>query len=203
MFKIRSPEATVKAAAESAMREVVSHTPIAQALAEGRKVIEDDVRELLQAHLNQYGSGIEITEVQLQRVDPPNEVIESYRDVQRARTDFSRLKNDSEAYRNKIIPEARGDAERVLQEAEGYKQSVVAHAEGEANRFESILTGYAVAPQVTQKRLYIEAMESVLKGAKKVILDKSGSGVVPYLPLEALAPKVSVEEPVQPEEGGL
>lgn len=192
LFNVRAPEATVKAAAESAMREVVGQTPIAEALAEGRRTIEDRVKILLQNLLNEYKAGIEITEVQLQRVDPPSEVIDAFRDVQRARADLERLRNDAEAYRNKIIPEARGDAERIIQEAEGYKQRVIAEAQGQASRFNAVLNSYSKAPEVTQKRMYLETLEELLSKANKVILDKSMSGkegVLPYLPLEGLKPK--------------
>ncbi len=192
LFNVRAPEATVKAAAESAMREVIGQTPIAEALAEGRRSIEDRVKILLQNLLNEYKAGIEVTEVQLQRVDPPSEVIDAFRDVQRARADLERLRNDAEAYRNKIIPEARGDAERIIQEAEGYKQRVIAEAQGQASRFNAVLSSYSKAPEVTQKRMYLETLEDLLSKANKVILDKSMSGkegVLPYLPLEGLKPK--------------
>ena len=192
LFKIQSPHATVKAAAESTMREVIGQTPIAEAMAEGRRHIEDRVKILLQDLMNEYQAGITITEVQLQRVDPPAEVIDAFRDVQRARADLERLRNDAEAYRNKIIPEARGDAERIIQEASGYKQQVIQAAEGQANRFNSVVTAYAKAPDITQKRMYLETMETIFSQTNKVIMDGSqlkGNNVLPYLPLEGLKPK--------------
>ena len=191
LFNVRSTDATVKAAAESTMREIISQTPIAEAMAEGRRTIEEKVKILLQDLMNEYKAGIEITEVQLQRVDPPSQVIDAFRDVQRARADLERLRNDAEAYRNKIIPEARGDAERIIQGAEGYKQKTIQEAEGQANRFGSILDAYEKAPEVTQKRMYIETMEHVLESTNKVIMDSSPGkgGVLPYLPLDALKPK--------------
>src|SRR5216684_5751714 len=173
LFNIRNQEATVKAVAESAIREVVGRTPIAAALAEGRGKIENDTQKLLQDILDAYGGGITVTQVQLQKVDPPTPVIDAFRDVQRARADQERKRNEAEAYRNSILPVARGEAVRLVQEAEAYKAQVVAEAQGEA------------------QRLYIETMEEILRNANKIIIDKSaqGSGVVPYLPLPALAPQ--------------
>jgi modulator of FtsH protease HflK len=190
LFNIRNQEGTVKAAAESAMREVVGRTPIASALAEGRKVIEGDTQKLLQEILDSYGAGITVTEVQLQKVDPPAPVIDAFRDVQRARADQERKRNEAEGYRNSILPVARGESVRIVQEAEAYKQQVVAEAQGEAQRFLSVYNAYLTSQDVTLKRLYIETMEAVLKNTNKVILDKSaqGAGVLPYLPLPGLAP---------------
>jgi membrane protease subunit HflK len=190
LFNIRNQEGTVKAAAESAMREVVGRTPIASALAEGRKVIEGDTQKLLQEILDSYGAGITVTEVQLQKVDPPAPVIDAFRDVQRARADQERKRNEAEGYRNSILPVARGESVRMVQEAEAYKQQVVAEAQGEAQRFLSVYNAYLTAQDVTMRRIYIETMEAILKNTNKIILDKSaqGSGVLPYLPLPALAP---------------
>jgi len=189
LFNIRAPDATVKSAAESAMREVIGETPIAQALAEGRGKIESDTHGLLQAILDTYGAGIEITQVQLQRVDPPGPVIDAFRDVQRALADRERLRNEAEAYRNDIVPKARGAAAAVKQEAEAYRQEIIARAQGDAARFTSVYQAFKAAQDVTLQRLYLETMEEVLKNSNKVIVDKSAqgaSGVVPYLPLPAL-----------------
>ncbi|MGH7063404.1 MAG: FtsH protease activity modulator HflK, partial [Stellaceae bacterium] len=188
LFNIRDPELTVKSASESAMREIVGQTPIAQALAEGRAKIESETRELLQSILNSYGAGIDITQVQLQRVDPPSEVIDSFRDVQAALADRERLRNEAEAYRNDIIPRARGDAVRIQQEAEAYRQEIIARSQGDAARFLSVYHAFKSAQNVTLQRLYLETMEDVLKNSTKVIIDKSagGNGVLPYLPLPAL-----------------
>jgi membrane protease subunit HflK len=198
LFNIRNPEATVKAAAESAMRESIGRTPIASALAEGRGQIEADTKKLLQAVLDSYGAGIEITQVQLQKVDPPTQVIDAFRDVQRARADQERLRNEAEAYRNDIIPRARGEAVRLVQEAEAYKQEVVARAQGDADRFLSVFNAYQTAPDVTMRRIYLETMEEILKGTNKVIIDKaaeSASGVVPYLPLPELGRRSAPPQP--------
>jgi membrane protease subunit HflK len=189
LFNIRGPDATVKSAAESAMREVIGETPIAQALAERRGKIETDTHGLLQGILNAYGAGIEVTQLQLLRVDPPGPVIDAFRDVQRALADRERLRNEAEAYRNDIIPRARGDASRIKQEADAYRQEIVARAQGDADRFNSVYRAFKLAQDVTLERLYLETMEEILKSSHKVIIDKSaegGTGVVPYLPLPAL-----------------
>ncbi len=189
LFNIRNPEGTVKSAAESAMREVVGQTPIAQALAEGRGKIEADTEHLLQGILDAYGAGIQVTQVQLAKVDPPAPVIESFRDVQRALADKERLRNEAEAYRNDIIPRARGDAVRIRQEAEAYRAEIVARSTGDADRFSAVYRAYKVAQDVTIQRLYLETMEEILKNSNKIIIDKAAegqSGVLPYLPLPNL-----------------
>lgn len=196
LFNIRNPEPTVKVAAESAMREVIGHTEIASAFAEGRTKIETDTHNLLQEILDAYNSGIEVTQVQLQKVDPPAPVIDSFRDVQSAKIDLQRLVNEAQAYRNDVVPRAHGDATRVVQEAEAYRQQVVRQAEGDAQRFLSVYNSYKASEDVTARRLYIETMESILKGTNKIILDKAAaaSGVVPYLPL----PQIDHGAPVRP-----
>src|SRR5471030_1281322 len=183
LFNIRNQEATVKSVAESAVREVVGRTPIAAALAEGRGKIENDTQKLLQEILDAYGGGITVTQVQLQKVDPPTPVIDAFRDVQRARADQERKRNEAEAYRNSILPVARGDAVRLVQEAEAYKAQVVAEAQGEAERFLSVYNAYLKAQDVTLSRLYIETMQDILRNTNKIVIDKSaqGSGVLPYL----------------------
>jgi membrane protease subunit HflK len=189
LFNIRDPEATVKSAAESAMREVVGETPIAQALSEGRGKIETDTQTLLQGILNVYNAGIELTQMQLLKVDPPAPVIDAFRDVQRALADRERLRNEAESYRNDIIPRARGDSVRIKQEADAYRQEITARSQGDADRFLSVYNAFKAAQDVTLQRLYLETMEEILKNSNKVIIDKSaegGNGVLPYLPLPAL-----------------
>ena len=188
LFNVRKPEATVKAAAESVMREIVGQTPIASALAEGRGEIEAKARTGLQGILDQYEAGILITQMQLQKVDPPSQVVDAFRDVQRARADQERLRNEAEAYRNDIIPRARGEAEKLVQEAEAYKQEVVARSSGDAQRFDDVYQAYSQAKDVTKRRIYLETMEQVLGNVNKLIMDKdgAGTGVVPYLPLPEL-----------------
>ena len=190
LFKIQDPQGTVKAAAETAMREVIARSDIQSILTEGRSRIEIETQEIIQDILDEYNSGIEITQVQTQKADPPDQVIDAFRDVQAARADMERSKNEAEAYANDVIPRARGEAARILQAAEAYKKKVVARAEGEASRFVAIYTEYAQAKEVTQERMYLETMEKVLASIDKIIIEKNaGSGVVPYLPLPELGKK--------------
>ena len=190
LFNIQSPVETVKATSETAMREVIAKNNIQSILTEGRSSIEVEVQEITQQILDEYGSGIQITQVQTQQADPPAQVIDAFRDVQAARADRERSKNEAEAYANDVIPRARGEAEQILQQAEAYKKEVVAKAEGEASRFLAIYNEYAKAKQVTQERMFLETMETVLADINKIIIDKeSGSGVVPYLPLPELKKK--------------
>jgi len=190
LFEIQDPEGTVKAAAETAMREVIAKSKIQPVLTEGRALIEIETQEIIQSILDEYNSGIQITQVQTQKADPPDQVIDAFRDVQAARADMERSKNEAEAYANDVIPRARGEAAKIMQGAEAYKQRVVAASEGEASRFISIYNEYAKAKVVTQERMYLETMEKVLADIDKVIIDKnSGSGVVPYLPLPELGKK--------------
>jgi modulator of FtsH protease HflK len=188
LFNIRDPEQTVKAVAESVMREIIGETPFAEATTEGRGSIELQAREQMQATLDEYGAGILVNQVQLQKVDPPGEVIDAFRDVQRAQADRERAQNEAETFANDILPRARGEAERLVQEAQAYRQEVVADAQGDAQRFLAVYNEYAKAPDVTTRRLYLETMEQVLRDMNKVVIDKaaSSSGVVPYLPLPEL-----------------
>jgi membrane protease subunit HflK len=184
LFNIRDPEQTVKAVAESVMREIIGETPFAEATTEGRGAIELQAREQMQATLDDYGAGILVNQVQLQKVDPPSEVIDAFRDVQRAQADRERAQNEAETYANDILPRARGEAERLVQEAQAYRQEVVADAQGDAQRFLAVYNEYSKAPDVTTQRLYLETMEEVLRGMNKVVIDgQNGPGVVPYLPL--------------------
>ncbi len=190
LFKIQDPASTVKAAAETAMREVIAKSKLQSILTEGRSLIEIETQEIAQSLLDEYESGIQITQVQTQKADPPDQVIDAFRDVQAARADMERSKNEAEAYRNDVIPRARGEAAKILQAAEAYKKKVVAQAEGEASRFIAIYNEYAQAKVVTQERMYLETMEKVLADIDKVIIDKNASsGVVPYLPLPELKKK--------------
>jgi len=192
LFKIQDPEGTVKAASETAMREVIAKSKIQPILTEGRSKIEIETQQIIQNILDEYESGIQITQVQTQKADPPDQVIDAFRDVQAARADMERSKNEAEAYANDVIPRARGEAAKILQAAEAYKKEVVAKAEGEASRFISIYNEYAQAKEVTQERMYLETMEKVMADIDKVIIDKNaGSGVVPYLPLPELKKKMT------------
>jgi membrane protease subunit HflK len=189
LFNIRDPAQTVKIVAESAMREIIGQTDIQPALTEARQDIEIDARNLLQGILNEYEAGIEITQVQLQDVQPPTQVIDAFDDVQRARQDLDRLRNQADAYRNDILPRARGEAQKVIQGAEAYKERLLNEADGEAQHFLSVYTAYKQNPEVTKRRMYLETIQKVMSASDKVILDKGalgGSGAVPYLPLNEL-----------------
>jgi len=185
LFNIRDQEATVKIAAESAMRETIGRTDIQPALTEARQDVELKTRTLLQSILNEYKAGIEITQVQLQDVLPPSQVIDAFDDVQRARQDRDRLRNEADAYRNDVLPRARGEAQRMIQGAQGYRERLQNEAEGEAQRFLSVYTAYKDNPEVTRRRMYLETMQKVLSDSDKVILD-SNQGAIPYLPLNEL-----------------
>ncbi len=187
LFNIRHPAGTVKSVAESVMREVIGRTPIQPALTGARGAIEEAVQKAAQAILDDYRSGIEITQVQLQKVDPPPAVIDSFRDVQRANTDAERMRNEAEAYHNDIVPRARGDAARIIAEADGARQAAIAEATGAAQRFQSVLTAYRAAKDITLTRLYIETMEQVLEKGRVTVIDPSVKGIVPLLSLTALA----------------
>ena len=184
LFNIQNPEGTVKAVAESAMREVIGRSEIQQVLTV-RQPIETGVQELMQKTLDSYGAGVVIQQVQMQKVDPPAQVIDSFRDVQAARADLERAQNEAQTYANRVVPEARGRAAQITQAAEAYREQTVAEATGQTSRFLKIYEQYKKAPDVTRQRMYLETMERVLGGTDKIILDSS-SGVVPYLPLNEL-----------------
>lgn len=185
LFNLRDPELTVKAAAESAMREVVGQDTFDRAVTVGRKDIEDQTKNRLQEIIDGYNAGILIENVNLQKSDPPSEVLDAFNDVQRARQDRVRLQNEADAYANSVVPEARGLAQKDISEAEAYREQQIQEARGEADRFTSVYNAYKVAPDVTRKRMYLETLGAVLGSARKVIIDQKGggSGVVPYLPL--------------------
>jgi membrane protease subunit HflK len=189
LFNIQNPEGTVKAVAESAMREVVGRSEIQPILTGARQNIETGVHDLMQKTLDAYDAGIQITQVQMQKVDPPAQVIDSFRDVQAARADLERAQNEAQTYANRVVPEARGRAAQILQGAEAYREQTVAEAKGQASRFSQVYDQYKKAPVITRQRMYLETMERVLGGTEKIILDggnQGSSGVVPYLPLNEL-----------------
>jgi modulator of FtsH protease HflK len=204
-FNIQNPEGTVKAVAESAMREVVGRSEIQPILTGARQNIETAVTELMQKVLDSYSSGIQVTQVQMQKVDPPAQVIDSFRDVQAARADQERAQNEAQTYANRVVPEARGRAAQVTQSAEAYREQTVAEATGQTSRFNQIYDEYKKAPGVTRQRLYLETMERVFGGTDKIILDSSGQaggGVVPYLPLPELRNRPPTPPPPAPPTGG-
>ena len=187
LFNIRDPEATVKIAAESALREIIGRTNIQPALTEARGAIEMDVRESLQGLLDGYEAGVQITEVRLQDVAPPDAVVDAFDDVQRALQDRDRLRNEAERYRNDILPRARGNAQKMIQEANAYKERLLNEATGEADRFLSIYREYKQNPDITQRRIYLETLQKVYENTDKVLMDQGqGTGAVPYLSLNEL-----------------
>jgi modulator of FtsH protease HflK len=190
LFNVESPNddpsKTIKAVAESAMREVVGQSTF-ESINPNREAVQAHVRELIQKTLDLYGAGIAITRVQLGNASPPEQVIDAFRDVQAARADQERSRNEAEAYANQIIPVARGQAAKIVQQAEAYRQQAIAEASGEAKRFLSVYQEYRKAPDVTRRRMYLETMSQILAPMNKIILDDStGRNVVPYLPLPDL-----------------
>lgn len=183
LFNTRNPEYTIKSVSESVMREVIGRTPIQPALTDARKDIEDGVRTGVQAVLDTYGSGVDITQVQLQKVDPPDAVIDSFRDVQRANTDADRMRNEAQAYANDIVPRARGDAAAIVASAQADKEASIATATGQGQRFLSVLKAYDAAKDVTMQRLYLETMEEILSKTPSVVVDDKLHGLLPLLPL--------------------
>lgn len=186
LFNLRDPAIAVRWAAESAIREVIGQTKIQDALTEKRSTVESETRKILQQLLDDYKAGISIQRVQLLKADPPEQVIDAFNEVQRARQEGDRLRNEAQAYSNKVLPEAAGQAAKITAEAEAYKQSVVIKAQGDAARFASVYKGYQTNPDVTRQRIYIETMGDVFKNTRKLIMDGNSSGAVPYLPLNEL-----------------
>ena len=189
LFNLADPDKTVRAVAESAMRQVIGRSELKPILNRDRALVSQDVHNLIQETLNSYGAGVNVVRINFDRADPPPGVIDAFRDVQAAEQDRDTLEKQAGAYANQRLAEARGEAAQVQQEAEGYRARVVKEAEGESARFKDVLASYQEAPQVTRKRLYLEAMEQVLGDVEKIIIDENsagGQGVVPYLPLNEL-----------------
>lgn len=200
LFNVKSPEATIRAAADSVVRAVMAQTPIAQILSEGRSKINIQLREMLQKLIDDYKLGVEISQVELLKVTPPTEQVnDAYLDVQRAKADMERKRNEAEFYRNSIVPVARGEAKKLIQDAEGYKAKVMADIDGETTRFQLVLDQYQTAPHVTRTRLYLDTMKAVLENTQKFIVEGGKSqGVLPYLPLpEFKRPQEKSEESSQ------
>lgn len=188
LFKLRDPQLTIRAVAESAMREIISQSQLGPILNRDRGVIADRLKELIQATLDSYESGVEVVRINFDKADPPSQVIKSFEAVSNAAQQRDRLVKQADAYANKKEAAARGEAAELVESAEGYRARVVNEAEGEASRFKAVLAEYEKAPDVTRKRLYLETMEKVLSEVNKVIVDDGvgGNGVVPYLPLNQL-----------------
>ncbi len=194
LFSITHPTTTVRDAAESAIREVIGRTMIDDVLTTRKAEVEVETEMLIQSILDGYNSGILVTTVKLQDVQPPERVIKEFKDVASAREDRERAKNEAQAYANDIIPKARGEAKKMVLDAQAYEKQVVDRATGEAAGFESVLAAYNKAPEVTRKRLYLDAMQEVMSKADKVIVDKSvAERVLPYLPLDRMSGKVEVK----------
>ncbi len=191
LFNLADPRETVRASAESAMRDIIARSELSPILNRDRGAIAADLQANLQGLLDSYDSGIRVVRVNFDKADPPQEVISAFRDVQSARQERDRLQREADAYANRVLAEARGEAAEIREQAEGYRAEVVNNAEGEASRFVSVYKEYVNAPEVTRKRMYLETMEQVLGGMNLTILDnvtggESGSGVLPYLPLNEL-----------------
>lgn len=188
LFNLRDPRTTIRAVSESAMREIIAQSDLAPILNRDRGVIAGRLQDLIQQTLDSYDSGVNIVRVNFDKADPPETVIDAFRDVQAAEQERDRIEKEADAYANKVLAGARGEAAQVLEEAEGYRAQVVNEAEGEASRFLAVLDEYRKAPEVTRKRLYLETMEEVLGRVDKIIIDEQqgGQGVVPYLPLNEL-----------------
>lgn len=183
LFNMRSPAQTIKSVAESVVREVVGSNKIEYLFTEGRDFVQEETRKNVQQLMDDYGSGVEIVQVQLKKVDPPEQVKDAFHDVQNAKADQERMRNQAEAYRNEILPRARGEAVKLVNEAEAYKNEIVALAEGRAARFNSVLDSYKVSKEVTHQRIYIETMEAILEKSRTIIVDDGwgGGAFLPYL----------------------
>lgn len=185
LFNVRSPDVTVRVAAQSVLREIVGQSEMQPIITGDRGKVEEETKEELQKVLDDFGSGIVIVRVKLQKADPPKQVVDAFNEVQRAKADMERYKNEAEAYRNEVLPKAKGEAVKRLQEAEAYKRAVIDKAKGDAERFNLIYNAYKQGKKVTAKRLYLETMEDVLSKSDTVIIDPSakGSNVLPILPI--------------------
>ncbi|HTO18618.1 MAG TPA: FtsH protease activity modulator HflK [Pseudomonas sp.] len=187
VLNVDQPEVSLQHATDSALRHVVGSTSMDQVLTEGREQVATDTRERLQRFLDNYRTGITVTQVNVQSAAAPKEVQEAFDDVIRAREDEQREKNQAEAYANGVIPEARGQAQRIIEEANGYRDAVVSRAEGEAARFKLLLAEYRKAPQVTRERLYLETMQEIYGNTSKVLVTgDQGQNNLLYLPLDKM-----------------
>ena len=183
LFNVRNPHTTVRITAEAAIRQVVGSKPIDEVLTTGKGVIQQETMQALQAVLNRYESGLTVVAIQLQDVTPPKEVSQAFKDVASAREDKNRLINESQGYRNKVIPEARGRVAEIIERATAYRETKILQARGDAERFLSNLAEYKKAPEITRTRLHLEMVKEIMPSVEKIILNKDGSGVLPILPL--------------------
>ena len=186
LFNVVDPEITLRQATESAVREIVGRSGMDFVITEGRNAVAVEAQELIQEILDRYGSGLNVTSVNMQNAQPPDEVQEAFFDAIKAREDQERIINEANAYKADIVPKARGEAQAIEERAEGYRQRVIALAEGETSRFLQVLTEYRRAPEITRERLYLEAVESVMANSSKVLVDVQGGNNLMYLPLDRL-----------------
>lgn len=186
-LRVKDPEQSLTHATESALRHVVGSSEMHGVLTEGREILAIAVQERLQSYVDRYGTGLQISKVNIENAQAPREVQSAFDDVIKAREDEERSKNEAETYRNGIVPEARGNAQRLLEEANAYKSQVIAEAEGDASRFTKLYVEYKKAPEVTRERLYIDALQKVLSSSSKVLVDVEGGNNMLYLPLDKLA----------------
>ena len=193
LFNNRDPDAAVVQAAETAVREIVARSKMDTVLYEGREKIGIDLANSIQKILDSYKTGIYVTSVTVQNVQPPEQVQAAFDDAVKAGQDQERLKSEGQAYANDIIPRAKGTAARLIQEAEGYKARVVATAEGDATRFKQVLVEYSKAPQVTRDRMYIDSMREMYNNVTKILVDTTKSNSLLYLPLDKIVAQVSAE----------
>lgn len=186
LVQVKEPETSLEHATESALRHVVGSSGMDEVITSGRAAIGAEVQERLQSYLDAYGTGILVSKVNIDESAPPNQVIDAFNDVQKAKEDEQRVINDANAYAESIIPESRGEAQQQIEQASAYRDQVIARAQGETNRFEKLLGEYQLAKQVTRDRLYIDAMESVLSNSSKIMIDVEGGNNLLYLPLDRL-----------------
>lgn len=187
LFEIRDQENTIKKVAESAIREVVGQTDMFPIITTSRAAVAEAAKKIIQQNLDEYKSGVNITQVLIERAEVHPDVQAAFQDVQSAKQDAEDVQNRADAYREDILPRARGEAIKMLQEAQAYKQSTIARSNGDAERFDSVYQAYLTGKDVTRERIFLETMEDVLGNAQKIILDgKAGGGAVPYLPLNEL-----------------
>ena len=186
LFNVVDPETTLRQATESAVREIVGRSGMDFVITEGRDAVAAEAMVLIQEILDRYGSGLNVTSVNMQNAQPPDEVQEAFFDAIKAREDQERIINEANAYKADIVPKARGEAQAIVERAEAYRQRVIAHAEGESSRFLQVLTEYRRAPEITRERLYLEAVESVMANSSKVLVDVPGGNNLVYLPLDRL-----------------
>lgn len=186
VVNVARPEDSLQQASESALRHVVGSSTMDDVLTVGRAALAAETRERTQAYLDDYGAGVRVVSVIIDETSVPNEVLEAFNDVQRAREDQERSINEANAYAESILPEARGEAQQTVEQANAYRDRVIARAEGEASRFQKLLAEYRRAPDVTRNRLYLETMQQVFADTPKVLVDVEGSGNMMYLPLDRL-----------------